>query len=50
MREQILPSFAGLSLTVSATGAVAAKTVVLLTPEELDEAAKKTIAYRPPGQ
>lgn len=43
-------SVAGLSLTVSATGAVAAKTIVLLTPEELDEAAKKTIAYRPPGQ
>jgi uncharacterized protein with GYD domain len=37
-------------LTVTSTGTVACKTTVLLTPEELDEAAKKTPSYSPPGQ
>jgi uncharacterized protein with GYD domain len=37
-------------LTVTSTGTVACKTTVLLTPEELDEAAKKTPTYSPPGQ
>lgn len=41
---------AALSLTVSAAGAATAKTTVLLTPEEIDAAAKKGITYRPPGQ
>lgn len=39
-----------LSLAVAASGAIQLSTVVLLTPEELDEAAKKTVHYRPPGQ
>jgi uncharacterized protein with GYD domain len=39
-----------LVLTVAATGTVTCKTTVLLTPEELDEAAKKTPTYSPPGQ
>jgi uncharacterized protein with GYD domain len=39
-----------LSLTVNAAGAATAKIVVLLTPEEIDAAAKKTPNYRPPGQ
>ncbi len=43
-------SVAGLSLVVNASGAVTAKTVVLMTPEEMDEATKKTVDYRPPGQ
>jgi uncharacterized protein with GYD domain len=38
------------SLTVNASGAVKVKTTVLLTPEEVDQAAKMTINYRPPGQ
>lgn len=38
-----------LALTVNASGAVAVKTVVLLTPEEVDGAAKRSIDYRPPG-
>ena len=38
------------SLTVSASGAVANKVTVLLTPEEVDEAAKKHPSYRAPGQ
>ena len=43
-------SMAAIALTVSASGAVTIKTTVLLTPEEVDEAAKKTPSYRPPGQ
>ena len=37
-------------LTVTSTGTVTCKTTVLLTPEELDAAAKKTPTYSPPGQ
>jgi uncharacterized protein with GYD domain len=40
---------AAISLAVNAIGAVQLKTVPLLTPEEVDEAAKKSVAYRPPG-
>jgi uncharacterized protein with GYD domain len=36
-------------LTVNATGAVRAKTTVLLTPEEVDAAAEKSVSYTPPG-
>ena len=43
-------SMAALALTVSASGTVTVKTTVLMTPEEVDEAAKKTPSYRPPGQ
>ena len=42
-------SAAAVSLAVTASGAVHAKTTVLLTPEEMDQAAKKTVSYRPPG-
>ncbi len=38
------------SLVANASGAVKVKTVVLLTPEEVDQAVKKTVDYRPPGQ
>ena len=38
------------SLIVNATGAVKARTIVLITPEEVDQATKKTVNYRPPGQ
>ena len=40
---------AAISLAVSASGSVAYKTTVLLTPAEIDEAAKKTVKYTPPG-
>ena len=40
---------AAASMAVGASGAVGLKTTVLLTPEEIDEAAKKSVAYRPPG-
>jgi uncharacterized protein with GYD domain len=42
-------SAAAISLTVSASGAVRTSTTVLMTPEEVDEAAKKSVDYRPPG-
>ena len=38
------------SLVVNATGAVQFKTIVLITPEEVDAAVQKTVTYRPPGQ
>ena len=43
-------SMAAIALTVSATGTVTVKTTVLMTPEEVDEAAKKSPSYRAPGQ
>ena len=36
------------SLALAASGAITARTVVLLTPEELDAAAKLKASYRPP--
>lgn len=38
------------SLAVNASGGINAKTIVLITPEEVDEATKKVVGYRPPGQ
>jgi uncharacterized protein with GYD domain len=40
---------AAVSLTVTAAGSARTSVVVLLTPEEVDEATKKTVAYRAPG-
>lgn len=40
---------ASVALTVAATGAVKGRMTVLLTPAEIDQAAKKSPAYRPPG-
>jgi uncharacterized protein with GYD domain len=37
------------ALSVNASGAVNAKTIVLLTPEEVDAAAERSVEYRPPG-
>ena len=41
-------SAAAISLAVTATGATRTKTTALLTPEEVDEAVKKTVKYEPP--
>jgi uncharacterized protein with GYD domain len=41
---------AALGLAVSSTGLAAVKTVVLLTPAEIDEAAARQVAYTPPGK
>ncbi len=43
-------SMAAMALTVAGSGALTIKTTVLLTPEEVDAAVKKTPNYRPPGQ
>jgi uncharacterized protein with GYD domain len=43
-------SAAALSFAVNESGAIVAKTVVLLTPEEVDKAAKEKIAFRAPGR
>jgi uncharacterized protein with GYD domain len=40
---------AAAAMTVNASGAAVVKTTVLLTPEQVDEAAKRTVEYRPPG-
>jgi uncharacterized protein with GYD domain len=42
-------SAAAVALTVNAGGGATTKTVVLLTPEEVDAAAKRSVDYRPPG-
>ena len=43
-------SMTAVALLVAASGAIEIKTTVLITPEEVDEAAKKTPIYTPPGQ
>ena len=43
-------SAAALALTVNSSGNAAVKTTVLITPEEVDQAVKKTPSYRPPGE
>lgn len=43
-------SAAAVSLAVNASGAVSLKTTPLLTAEEIDQAAKRSVTYRPPGQ
>lgn len=42
-------SAAAVALTVNASGGASVRTVVLLTPEEVDAAAKRSVDYRPPG-
>jgi uncharacterized protein with GYD domain len=42
-------SAAAVALAVNASAATNLKTVVLLTPDEVDEATKKNVGYRPPG-
>ncbi len=41
---------AALVLTVNASGAATCRTTVLMTPEEIDAASKKSPTYRAPGQ
>ncbi len=43
-------SAAALSFAVNESGAIAVKTVVLLTPEEIDAAMKKKLNFRAPGR
>lgn len=43
-------SAAALALTLNASGRIRATTTVLMTPEEVDAASKKTTSYRAPGK
>jgi GYD domain len=43
-------SMAAVNLTVAATGLVDAKTTVLLTPEEVNDAARRSVSYRGSGE
>ena len=43
-------SVAAASMTIAASGLVKPTTVVLLTAEEIDQAAKKSASYTPPGR
>jgi uncharacterized protein with GYD domain len=38
------------ALTAAASGAVKTKTTVLLDPDDLDKAVRKSASYRPPGK
>jgi uncharacterized protein with GYD domain len=40
---------AAVALTVGAAGGATVKTVPLLTPQEVDQATKAKVEYRPPG-
>jgi len=40
---------AALAMTAASSGVVGVRTVVLLTPGEVDEAAKRQVSYRAPG-
>jgi len=42
-------SVTAIALATNASGAVRVKTTVLLTPQEVDAAAKKPVKYTPPG-
>jgi uncharacterized protein with GYD domain len=41
---------AAISLAVSAVGLASTQIVVLLTPADIDEAARRQVAYTPPGK
>ena len=43
-------SAAAVSLAAAQSGSVSVKTVVLVSPEDMDKAGKKTVDYRPPGR
>ena len=43
-------SATALSLVGNSTGTINAKVTVLLTPEDVDEATKRTVDFRPAGQ
>lgn len=43
-------SVAGFNLQVAAAGGARTKTTVLLTPQEIDQATKKSTGYQPPGR
>lgn len=40
---------AAVALTINSSGAVSVRTTKLLTPEQVDEALRRTVNYQPPG-
>jgi uncharacterized protein with GYD domain len=42
-------TIAAASIAINASGAVTSRTTVLITPEEMDQATKKTVKYTAPG-
>jgi uncharacterized protein with GYD domain len=40
---------AAVAISVNASGGAGTKTTVLLTPEQVDAAAQKSVGYQPPG-
>ena len=42
-------SAAAVSLAANQSGFITSRTIVLMTPEEMDQATKRTIGFRPPG-
>jgi len=40
---------AAVQMAVNGSGAIRSRTVVLLTPQEIDEAAKRDVPFHPPG-
>ena len=45
-----LVSIAALTMNINSSGLVSNSTTVLLTPEEVDKAVKKSVKYRAPGK
>ena len=43
-------SSTALSLIIHSAGRATVKTTVLITPQEVDQATKKSVDYRPPGR
>jgi|SRR5581483_500755 len=41
---------AAASVALSASGVVRSRTTVLITPEEMDQATKRSVSYSPPGR
>jgi uncharacterized protein with GYD domain len=42
-------AMAAIALTAHQTGMVTSRAILLMTPEEMDAALKKTVRFRPPG-
>ena len=40
---------AAAGIAINATGTVQVSTTILITPEDIDNAVKKSVSYRPPG-
>lgn len=44
-----IASAAAISMAINASGTVELRTIVLIPPEEIDQAARKQVGYRAPG-